>query len=436
VSKDKVLIISPPFYSQIGALLTLAGEFVRAGHETTVACAPAFATEIRSRGFTFVELSVSRNANTGIAERTRQPRSERKRLQAFLAATRRGSVETLMLQAAHRRRDMFVDPGGLLDRLREIAARQQPDLWVVDQLSYGVTLALYLLNQRFVTFCPGHPSSIPEPEHLFGVPSGWPSALQPEPEALARLRVRAVRVEHRFTRRMNAIRRRIASGRPVIDSAFRLCSPEAVIYNYPRFPYPESRSTDGRSVYMGYCFSQQALGPVWRERMLTWGGYSPKFLIAFGTFLAARTDVVRACIEALQKAYPQALIIAAAGGEAEALRDLASPGVCIESFVPQAALLPEMDLIIHHAGCNSFTEALFFGKPMILLPFSSDQFAIAADAEKMGLAGSLDPNRFTPRQLTGLVAAGLKRSNAALEHWQQHIRGLGPGWAVRQLEKR
>ena len=109
--------------------------------------------------------------------------------------------------------------------------------------------------------------------------------------------------------------------------------------------------------------------------------------------------------------------------------------MCIEAFVPQAALLPSMDLIVHHGGCNSFTEALYFGKPMILLPFSSDQFAIAADAEKMDLAHSLDPNRFTPRRLAGLAASSLEKENKALRRWQRYVRSRGPGWAVRQLEK-
>ena len=319
MNKAKLLIISPPFFSQLRPILTLAAEFAGAGHEVTVACANAFAAEIRSRGIDFVELSVSRNANTGIAGRTRQPRREKKRLDAFLAASSRGAVETLLLQSSHRKHDMFADPDRLISRLEDIAAARRPDLWIVDQLSYGVTLALFLLNQRFITFCPGHPASIPEPGDLFGVPPEWPAAFDPDPEALSDLRKLASRVEHRFTRRMNAMRRRMAPERSVIDSAFRLCSPEAVIYNYPRFPYPEGRFTDDRAIYMGYCFSEQHLSPAWREAMQVRAGYRPKILVAFGTFLAVRVDVVRRCIEALQTAYPKALIIAAGGAETEAL---------------------------------------------------------------------------------------------------------------------
>jgi MGT family glycosyltransferase len=434
MSKARVVIISPPFYSQLGPLLTLAGEFAAAGHEAAVACAAAFAAEIQARGFAFIELRVSRNANTGIASRTVQPAEEKRRLEAFLAATRRGGVETLLLQSAHRRRDMFADPAGLLVRLREIAAEHKPDLWIVDQLSYGVTLALYLLEQRFITFCPGHPSSIPEPDQLFGVPPQWPSAVQPEAGALARLRRRAARVERRFTGRMNTLRRRSAPQRPEVASAFRLCSSEAVLYNYPPFPGPRGgRFTDDRAVYMGWCFTRQTLKAPWHARMRSWAGCRPKILIAFGTFLAARSDVIRRCVEALRSAYPGSLIVVSGGAEADRLRDLAAENVCIEPFIPQPALLPAMDLIIHHGGCNSFTEALYYAVPMIVMPFSSDQFAIAADAEQLGLGGVLNPNDFTAREIADMAAAGLEKENPALRSWQLHLRERGPAWAVRQL---
>jgi hypothetical protein len=47
---------------------------------------------------------ISRNANTGVAEKTDQPEEERRRINAFLESTRRGPLETLILQAEHRKR--------------------------------------------------------------------------------------------------------------------------------------------------------------------------------------------------------------------------------------------------------------------------------------------------------------------------------------------
>lgn len=86
----------------------------------------------------------------------------------------------------------------------------------------------------------------------------------------------------------------------------------------------------------------------------------------------------------------KSLIIAAAGNSTKKLRGFQSDGIIVEEYVPQKGLLPHMDGVIHHGGNNSFTESLYFGKPMVIMPFSSDQFDTASDAEELGIAQVLD----------------------------------------------
>jgi UDP:flavonoid glycosyltransferase YjiC (YdhE family) len=49
------------------------------------------------------------------------------------------------------------------------------------------------------------------------------------------------------------------------------------------------------------------------------------------------------------------------------------------------------------------TEALAAGVPLVVLPFSTDQFAVAADLERTGLGLALDPNRATSGDIGAAV---------------------------------
>ncbi|CAN5656370.1 hypothetical protein BH24ACT5_BH24ACT5_20150 [soil metagenome] len=70
-------------------------------------------------------------------------------------------------------------------------------------------------------------------------------------------------------------------------------------------------------------------------------------------------------------------------------------------------MLRHADLVIHHGGNNSVQEALASGSRQIVLPFSTDQFANAADLERVGRATVLSPNEATSDDLASAVMASL-----------------------------
>jgi UDP:flavonoid glycosyltransferase YjiC (YdhE family) len=84
----------------------------------------------------------------------------------------------------------------------------------------------------------------------------------------------------------------------------------------------------------------------------------------------------------------------------------------VREFLPQVALLERAALAVTHGGNNSVTESLLFGVPMLVLPFSTDQFTGAAAIESGNLGLVLDPNAATADQLR-LAAQALLRGETA-----------------------
>lgn len=56
-----------------------------------------------------------------------------------------------------------------------------------------------------------------------------------------------------------------------------------------------------------------------------------------------------------------------------------------DKYVDQIAILQKVDFAIIHGGNNSFMETLFYGKPMIVIPYFFDQIDNAKRAEEKGI---------------------------------------------------
>ena len=91
-------------------------------------------------------------------------------------------------------------------------------------------------------------------------------------------------------------------------------------------------------------------------------------------------------------------------------------------FLPQTSILPQVDLVITHGGNNTVTEALYFGKPMVVLPLFWDQYDNAQRIDECGLGVRLDTYRHDPGELVGAVDRLL--ADRALE---QRLAGISSG---------
>jgi MGT family glycosyltransferase len=72
-------------------------------------------------------------------------------------------------------------------------------------------------------------------------------------------------------------------------------------------------------------------------------------------------------------------------------------------MLPQTKVIPQVDLVISHGGNNTVTEALHFGKPLVVLPLFWDQYENAQRIDELGFGVRLDTYAFTDGELTGAV---------------------------------
>ena len=427
----KICFISPPFYSHFNPLLVLAKSFQEHGAEVTFGCSIEFKEKIVEEHLDFYEIDISSNKNIGEGEHTIQPDTERIRLEEFFESTKKGAIETLITQSRHRKADMLYNPQELVDKIKLIDDSLDIDLYVVDILSYSVTLSLYSLGLPFITFCPPHPNTIPKEGDYFNVPKSWPTAITIKEEELKGLKQVSTQTQKEFTEVFNNL---ITENKSVkkISNAFSLVSDIAVIYNYFDFNNNEENEEQPKKIFIGNSFKTATLDEEWLEKINT---KEKIIMITLGTFLSNRKDVLEKLILGVREIHPNVLLIVSAGSNVEELKKYHAHNTIIESFIPQIALMPYVDTVVFHGGCNTLTEAMYYGKEMVILPFSSDQFNIAYDVEKNRLGSVLDPNNFSTEDLANAFNDREEISIESLRYWKNISRERGADYAAKQIVK-
>ncbi|GAB3152463.1 hypothetical protein GCM10027058_20500 [Microbacterium neimengense] len=403
----RLLVISPDYASHLLPLATLATAWQDRGHEVTVATGPATAPIVADAGFAHVELSLGRGANAGVMRTAQQQADEASSLEGFFSATRLGMVETLTYQARERLTDLMWDPVGRGRQTLAIIDRVQPDRILVDHLAFSARMAMQAAGVAYGDVVLGHPTALPVPGELYGVPPFWPRAFDPDAASLTALRTLAAEVSERFTAQWNEAASEVDPSADVVTDAFASHG-DTVLYNYPE----QLAEGDGRAMapgaFLGSTLREESVDPS----ISRWiGEGEPYVYVSFGSFLSVRDDVLARVVEVLRALGVRAAI--ATGAADTSMWGDIPAGWLVREYLPQVRLLGAAAAAITHGGNNSVTEACAQGVPLVVLPFSTDQFAGAAALERAGVGIACDPNRASAGELADAVARQLHADAAA-----------------------
>ena len=393
-----LLIISPDYASHLFPLATLGTAWRDAGERVVVATGPATASIVESFGFERVHLQLGRGSNPGVIRAEQQPVGEDDALRGFFEATRHGLVETLTFQANARKDDLMWEPVATARAVQRVVDEVGADDVIVDHLAFSARLGLAAHGTPYADVVLGHPSALPVGDEVYGFPPVWPTALSPSPDGLRDLHTLCESVSERFTADWNAALAVLDPSAVPSANAFGEHG-TTLLLNYPAELHDAARTVLlPRHRFLGSAVREEpadAQVDAWLASTT-----EPFVYVSFGSFLSVRGDVLARVLAALKLL---GLRVAVAVGSAPA-DELAALGSLPESWLvrevlPQVTLLRTATAAVTHGGNNSVTEAMTSGVPLLVLPFSTDQFAGAAAIEQVGFGEALDPNAASVEEL-------------------------------------
>jgi MGT family glycosyltransferase len=275
-------------------------------------------------------------------------------------------------------------------QLVDIIARARPDVIVEDNVVCFP--ALTSAGVPFVRIVSCNPLEVPGP----GVPPAYSGLPSDEPDSWPDFRAEYDRTHRPMWQEFSAWCSE-RGGPRLPDLEFMPPSDFANLYIYPEVvDYTATRP----------------LGPTWHRldssvrRTDSPADLPPDLLdrpdgaalvyLSLGSLGSADVDLMRRLVSILADT-PHRYIVSKGPQHAE--WDLA-PNMWGAEFLPQASLLPLVDVVISHGGNNTTTEAFHHGKPLIVLPQFWDQYDNAQRVDETGFGVRLRTYDFGDAELT------------------------------------
>ena len=177
------------------------------------------------------------------------------------------------------------------------------------------------------------------------------------------------------------------------EALVREAPPHNFIYTLRDFQPEEACFPETNYHFVGPAVDDRAEEPFSFEK-----SGNPLVYISFGTLMHADKCFWKKLIAAF--AGKRVEVVCSVGSEklVRALGDLPS-NVRAFAKVPQLTLLCRATLFVTHGGMNSVNEALYYGVPMIVLPFGLDQPLVGRELERRKLGRVIAPRALTAARL-------------------------------------
>ena len=177
------------------------------------------------------------------------------------------------------------------------------------------------------------------------------------------------------------------------EALVREAPPHNFIYTLRDFQPEEACFPESNYHFVGPAVDDRAEEPFSFEK-----SGNPVVYISFGTLMHADKRFWKKLIAAF--AGKRVEVVCSVGSEklVRALGDLPS-NVRAFAKVPQLTLLSRAALFVTHGGMNSVNEALYYGVPMIVLPFGLDQPLVGRELQRRKLGRVIAPRELTAARL-------------------------------------
>jgi len=280
----------------------------------------------------------------------------------------------------------YVEP-----RLRQILDELEPDVVVEDNV-VGFA-ALPACGRPWVRIASCNPAELKDPE----VPPTFSGYAAADREGWDEFRAEYARAHRPLWEDFDAFMRDHGAP-PLPELEFIHESPWLNLYLYPEeADYTRARPLEPRWERLDSCV--RGTDDAWSEPEGFREDGQKLVYLSLGSLGSADVELMRRLVGELAESSHRYVV---SKGPQHELFELADNMTGAE-FLPQASILPEVDLVVTHGGNNTVTESFFFGKPMVVLPLFWDQYDNAQRVHELGYGVRLDTYGHEPEELRGAI---------------------------------